>query len=63
MSVLVRRVMGFVNKIISRLDSEEKYEALMMDLGARHVSYGAKPQYIDVSTRGGTSTRGQTAVH
>ena len=41
--------MGFVNKVITRLDSEEKYGALMMDLGCRHLSYGAKPQYIDVS--------------
>ena len=44
------RVMGFVNKIISRLDSEEKYGPMMMELGIRHVSYGAKPQYVDVSS-------------
>ena len=42
--------MGFVNKIISRLESEDKYEALMTELGCRHLSYGARPQYIDVST-------------
>ncbi|XP_043197540.1 uncharacterized protein LOC122368016 [Amphibalanus amphitrite] len=42
------RVMGFVNKVILRLDSEEKYGPLMTDLGCRHLSYGAKPQYIDL---------------
>ncbi|KAF0304115.1 hypothetical protein FJT64_023997 [Amphibalanus amphitrite] len=40
--------MGFVNKIICRLDSEDKYGPLMTELGCRHVAYGAKPQYIDV---------------
>ncbi|XP_043198667.1 uncharacterized protein LOC122368609 [Amphibalanus amphitrite] len=42
------RVMGFVNKIICRLDSEDKYGPLMTELGCRHVAYGAKPQYIDL---------------
>ncbi|XP_043193351.1 uncharacterized protein LOC122365837 [Amphibalanus amphitrite] len=40
--------MGFVNKIISRLDSEDKYGPMMKELGCRHVSYGAKPQYVDM---------------
>ncbi|XP_037084384.1 neuroglobin-like [Pollicipes pollicipes] len=42
------RVMGFVNKVISRLDSEDKYGCLMTELGCRHLSYGAKPEYIDM---------------
>ena len=49
--------MGFVNKIISRLDSEEKYGPMMKELGIRHVSYGAKPQYVDVSSHCGQTVR------
>ncbi|XP_037071905.1 uncharacterized protein LOC119093113 [Pollicipes pollicipes] len=38
--------MGFVNKIISRLDSEEQCSALTHDLCTRHIAYGAFPHQM-----------------
>ncbi|XP_013782719.2 cytoglobin-2-like [Limulus polyphemus] len=42
------RVMGVVQKVITRLNEEEKLDQLLTDLGKKHARYGAKPQYIDL---------------
>ncbi|XP_076355302.1 globin-3-like isoform X2 [Tachypleus tridentatus] len=42
------RVMGIVQKVITRLNEEEKLDQLLTDLGKKHARYGAKPKYIDV---------------
>ncbi|GFQ84968.1 GLOBIN domain-containing protein [Trichonephila clavata] len=44
------RVMGFVQKVVARLDEPEKSEQLLKELGRNHVMYGAKIDYVDVST-------------
>ncbi|XP_013779386.1 neuroglobin-like [Limulus polyphemus] len=41
------RVMGFVQKVMARLNEEEKMDQLLADLGRKHIYYGAKPEYID----------------
>lgn len=43
------RVMGFVQKVVARLDEPEKSENLLKELGRNHVMYGAKIDYVDVS--------------
>lgn len=43
------RVMGFVQKVVARLDEPEKSENLLKELGRNHVMYGAKVHYVDVS--------------
>ncbi|XP_071040529.1 globin C, coelomic-like isoform X2 [Parasteatoda tepidariorum] len=42
------RVMGFVQKVVARLDEPEKSEQLLRELGKNHVMYGAKIDYVDV---------------
>lgn len=42
------RVMGFVQKIVARLDEPEKAEQLLHELGKKHIMYGAKPEYVDL---------------
>ena len=43
------RVMGAVDKCLDCVDDPVKLEQLLHDLGARHVMYSAKVDYIDVS--------------
>lgn len=45
----VLRVMGAVEKVVARLDNEDKLVALLHDLGQRHVVYNARPEFLDVS--------------
>ncbi|XP_055946806.1 neuroglobin-like isoform X1 [Argiope bruennichi] len=42
------RVMGFVQKVVARLDEPEKSEQLLKELGKNHVMYGAKIDYVDL---------------
>ncbi|RWS29796.1 neuroglobin-like protein [Leptotrombidium deliense] len=42
------RVMGYIQKVVARLKEPEKCEQLLQDLGKRHVTYGAKVEYIDL---------------
>lgn len=42
------RVMGTVDKCISRLGSKDKLVELMTELGKRHQNYTVKPEYIDL---------------
>ncbi|XP_054712905.1 globin D, coelomic-like isoform X1 [Uloborus diversus] len=42
------RVMGFVQKVVARLDEPEKSEQLLKELGRNHVMYGAKVDYVDL---------------
>ncbi|GIY10057.1 cytoglobin-2-like protein [Caerostris darwini] len=44
------RVMGFVQKVVARFEEPDKSEALLQELGKNHVMYGAKMDYVDVST-------------
>ena len=44
------RVMAFVQKAVARLYEPEKLETLLQDLGKKHVGYGAKQKYVDVSS-------------
>jgi hypothetical protein len=41
--------MAFVQKAVARLHEPEKLEALLQELGRKHIAYGAKPKYVDVS--------------
>lgn len=43
------RVMGFVQKVVARLDEKEKLDKLLEELGKAHFYYGAPKKYIDVS--------------
>lgn len=47
----VLRVMGAVEKVVARMDSEDKVVTLLHDLGQRHVVYNARPEFLDVSIR------------
>ncbi|XP_035220162.1 myoglobin-like [Stegodyphus dumicola] len=42
------RVMGFVQKVVARLDEPAKSEQLLKELGRNHVMYGAKIDYVDL---------------
>ncbi|XP_012939902.1 neuroglobin [Aplysia californica] len=44
----VLRVMGAVEKVVARLDNKEKMVALLHDLGQRHMSYNARPEFLDL---------------
>ncbi|KAL8585140.1 hypothetical protein ACOMHN_013156 [Nucella lapillus] len=44
----VMRVMGTVEKCLSRIDEPEKLQNLLHDLGAKHVLYNARIDYIDL---------------
>uniref|UniRef100_A0A0B6Z8Y6 Globin n=1 Tax=Arion vulgaris TaxID=1028688 RepID=A0A0B6Z8Y6_9EUPU len=44
----VLRVMGAVEKVIARLDNEEKIVNLLHDLGQRHMVYNARPEFLDL---------------
>ncbi|GIY63143.1 GLOBIN domain-containing protein [Caerostris extrusa] len=44
------RVMGFVQKVVARFEEPDKSEVLLKELGKNHVMYGAKMDYVDVST-------------
>ncbi|GIY14813.1 GLOBIN domain-containing protein [Caerostris darwini] len=44
------RVMGFVQKVVARFEEPDKSEVLLKELGKNHVMYGAKVDYVDVST-------------
>ncbi|GIX77954.1 GLOBIN domain-containing protein [Caerostris darwini] len=44
------RVMSFVQKVVARFEEPDKSEALLQELGKNHVMYGAKMDYVDVST-------------
>lgn len=41
--------MAFVQKAVARLNEPEKLQTLVRDLGRKHVGYGAKRRYVDVS--------------
>lgn len=41
------KVMGFVQKVVARLQEPAKLYALVRQLGRSHVHYGAKQAYID----------------
>ena len=43
------RVMGTVEKCLSRIDDQKKIQEMLQDLGSKHVMYNAKVDYIDVS--------------
>ena len=43
------RVMGFVNKLISRLGTDEQLDSLTVQLCQRHLDYGALPRHMTVS--------------
>ncbi|KAI8787758.1 neuroglobin, partial [Biomphalaria glabrata] len=43
----VLRVMGAVEKVVARMDSEDKVVTLLHDLGQRHVVYNARPEFLD----------------
>lgn len=43
------RVMGTVEKCLARINEPKKMEELLHDLGAKHVMYNARVDYIDVS--------------
>jgi len=53
------RVMGFVQKVVARINEPQKCEKLLCDLGRKHVNYGAKKEYIDVSYANYYSTGNQ----
>ncbi|KAH3828343.1 myoglobin-like [Dreissena polymorpha] len=42
------RVMGTVDKCITRLDNREKLRELMAELGIRHKNYSVKIEFIDL---------------
>ncbi|RWS04741.1 cytoglobin-2-like protein, partial [Dinothrombium tinctorium] len=42
------RVMGIVQKVVARIRDAEKCEQLLQELGKKHVSYGAKVNYVDL---------------
>jgi hypothetical protein len=42
------RVMGTVEKCISRIKTPEKLHSLMHDLGERHTNYNARYDFVDV---------------
>ena len=44
------RVMGTVDKCINRFHDPAKVRDMLHELGARHVMYNAKVDYMDVST-------------
>nr|KAG5704253.1 hypothetical protein BaRGS_012541 [Batillaria attramentaria] len=43
----VLRVMGTVEKCLARINEPDKLEALLHDLGAKHLLYNARIDYID----------------
>lgn len=43
------RVMGTVEKSLDNIDDLENLQKMLHDLGARHIMYNAKVDYIDVS--------------
>ena len=45
------RVMGTVDKCITRLDTPDKLKELMSDLGKRHMNYNTKEDFIEVSRK------------
>lgn len=42
--------MGTVEKCLARIDEPEKLDVLLHELGAKHLLYNAKVDYIDVSS-------------
>ncbi|BFZ11773.1 hypothetical protein BsWGS_14812 [Bradybaena similaris] len=44
----VMRVMGAVEKVVARLDSEEKLVTLLQELGQRHLVYNVRPEFLDL---------------
>lgn len=44
----VLRVMGTVEKCLARIDEPDKLETLLHDLGAKHLLYNARIDYIDL---------------
>ena len=42
------RVMGIVEKVLSRIHDEDKLSKLLHELGNRHIQYNAKSDYIQV---------------
>ncbi|KAG8179367.1 hypothetical protein JTE90_016542 [Oedothorax gibbosus] len=42
------RVMGFVQKVVARLEEPEKADNLLRELGKNHVMYGARRAYVDL---------------
>ncbi|XP_037078612.1 globin-like [Pollicipes pollicipes] len=45
------RVMGFINKIIVRLDSEETYTVMIQEMCCRHMLYQALPREMKILGR------------
>lgn len=50
--------MAFVQKAVARLNEPEKLQTLVRDLGRKHVGYGAKRRYVDVSIEATTPPPG-----
>lgn len=44
------RVMGTVDKCISRLDTPDKFKELMTNLGQRHLNYNVNEEFIEVGS-------------
>ncbi|CAG5130126.1 unnamed protein product [Candidula unifasciata] len=44
----VLRVMGAVEKVVARLDNEEKLVTLLHELGQRHLVYSVRPEFLDL---------------
>lgn len=42
--------MAFVQKAVARLHEQDKLQNLLEELGRKHVTYGAKKDYVDVSS-------------
>lgn len=41
--------MGFLQKVVSRIDQPDKMDSIIFENGKKHFQYGAVPQYVDVS--------------
>jgi len=58
------RVMGTVDKCITRLDTPDKLKELMSDLGKRHMNYNTTEDFIEVSRKEEkfSDTKGESQV-
>jgi len=44
----VLRVMGAVEKVVARMESQDRLVALLHELGHKHMGYNAKPEFLDL---------------